>query len=133
MPSIDDIQHIQVAEHSTNISANLVSTIIYSIPSGQSSYQRQIYRGKYDASFVHDDYADAYEGARRQLPPSRKTQRPHGRPSAARRGYQDKRVSRFRTEKSHATEQDLSTELHKKLFPGFKTGQNAWRRTTSHE
>ncbi|GLV40911.1 hypothetical protein CBL_08485 [Carabus blaptoides fortunei] len=67
-------------------------------------------------------HISAYEGAHRQLPPPRDTQRPRGRPSAARRGYQDKRVYRFRTEKSHATEQDLSTELHKKLLSGFKTG-----------
>ncbi|GLV46289.1 hypothetical protein CBL_20698, partial [Carabus blaptoides fortunei] len=72
------------------------------------------------------------EGAHRQLPPPRNTQRPRGRPSAASRGYQDKRVYRFKTEKSHATEQDLSTELHKELLPGFKTGQSAAERLAAY-
>ncbi|GLV40914.1 hypothetical protein CBL_08488 [Carabus blaptoides fortunei] len=47
------------------------------------------------------------------------------RPSASRRGFQDRRASKFRTKKPQATEYDLSIELQKKLLPGVKTGQSA--------
>lgn len=41
-------------------------------------------------------------------------------------------MTRFRTEKSHAAEEDLSVQLHKKLLPGVKTGQSAAERLEAY-
>lgn len=80
---------------------------------------------QFDASFVHLPPDRAYENVRQQVPPFSPRGGKRGRPSAGRKAYQDRRMDTHRAVKSKITEDQLSEELKKKLFPGVKDGQTA--------
>lgn len=87
-------------------------------------------RRKFNPEFVHLDYDAGYQNARKQVEdaPAQRGRGRGGRSSRGMRSYQEHRVQTYRKQQSKITEDNLSEELKKKLFPGVKDGQTASER-----